>query len=92
MGEVYKALDTRLGRIVAVKVSQERFSDRFKREARVIASLNHPNVCALFDVGPDYLVMEYIEATPLRGPLPAESALAIALQIVAALEAAHAKG
>ncbi len=92
MGEVYKALDTRLDRNVAIKVSQVRFSERFRREARAIASLNHPNICALFDVGPDYLVMEYIEAAPLQGPLPAESALAVALQIVAALEAAHAKG
>jgi len=92
MGEVYKARDTRLGRIVAVKIPHERFSERFKREARLIASLNHPNICTLFDVGPDYLVMEYIEAAPLQGPLPVERALVVALQIVAALEAAHAKG
>jgi serine/threonine protein kinase len=92
MGEVYRARDSRLNRDVAIKVSQERFSERFRREARAIASLNHPNICALYDVGPNYLVMEYIEGAPLRGPLPAESALVVALQIVAALAAAHAKG
>ena len=62
MGEVYRARDTRLGRDVAVKVSAEKFSERFEREARAIASLNHPNVCTLHDVGPNYLVMEYIRA------------------------------
>src|SRR5438477_12098412 len=59
MGEVYRATDTRLHREVAVKVSAERFSERFEREARAIASLNHPNICTLHDVGPDYLVMEW---------------------------------
>jgi serine/threonine protein kinase len=62
MGEVYKARDTRLGRTVAVKICAEQFSDRFEREARAIAALNHPNICTLHDVGPNYLVMEYIEA------------------------------
>jgi serine/threonine protein kinase len=57
MGEVYRASDTRLRRDVAVKVSAERFSERFEIEARAIASLNHPNVCTLYDVGPNYLVM-----------------------------------
>src|SRR5215470_10716722 len=89
MGEVYRARDPRLGREVAVKVSAERFSERFEREARVIASLNHPNICTLFDVGPDYLVMELIEGSTLseriaEGPIPDEEALAISKQIAAA--------
>jgi serine/threonine protein kinase len=70
MREVWKARDTRLDRIVALKVSQEQFSDRFEREAKAIAALNHPNICTLHDVGPNYLVMEYIEGTPLKGPCP----------------------
>ncbi len=65
MGEVYRARDSRLGRDVAIKVSHENFSDRFEREARSIAALNHPNVCHLYDVGPNYLVMELIEGAPL---------------------------
>src|SRR5512142_3064339 len=65
MGEVYRARDPRLGRDVAVKVSTERFSERFEREARVIASLNHPNICTLHDVGPNYLVMELVEGPTL---------------------------
>src|SRR5579864_4583417 len=81
MGEVYIARDPRLGRDVAVKVSAERFSERFEREARVIASLNHPNVCTLHDVGPNYLVMELIEGPTLadrikEGAVPLEEALA----------------
>src|SRR5882724_656086 len=75
MGEVYKARDTRLDRTVAIKVSKEAFSERFEREARAVAALNHPNICQLYDVGPDYLVMEYIEGTPLKGPLPVDQAL-----------------
>ena len=58
MGEVYKACDTRLDRVVAIKVAKEQFPDRFEREARAIAALNHPNICHLYDVGPNYLVME----------------------------------
>ncbi len=65
MGEVYRARDPRLGRDVAIKVSAERFSDRFEREARAIAALNHPNICTLYDVGPDYLVMELVEGPTL---------------------------
>ena len=67
MGEVYRVRDTRLNRDVAIKVTQTQFSDRFEREARAIASLSHPNVCTLYDVGPNYLVMEYIEGAPLNG-------------------------
>src|ERR1700683_2208175 len=58
MGEVFRAGDTRLGRDVAIKITQERFSARFDREARAISSLNHPGICTLYDVGPNYLVME----------------------------------
>jgi len=97
MGEVYRARDTRLNRDVAVKVSAERFSERFEREARVVASLNHNNICHLYDVGPNYLVMELIEGPTLaerikQGPIPLEEALNIARQIADALEAAHEKG
>ena len=92
MGEVYKATDTRLGRVVAVKVSSERFSDRFEHEARAIAALNHPHVCQLYDVGPNYLVMEFVDGEPLRGPLPLEKAIEYAGQILDALDAAHRKG
>src|SRR5580658_3391561 len=92
MGEVWKARDTRLNRAVAIKFSQERFSARFEREARAIAQLNHPHICTLHDIGPDYLVMEYLEGVALSGPMPVEAALRLALQMAAALEAAHAKG
>ena len=77
MGEVWKARDTRLNRLVAIKSSHGRFSERFDREARAIAALNHPHVCALYDVGPDYLVMEYVEGETLKGPLPLDEALRI---------------
>ena len=92
MGEVWKARDTRLDRIVAIKVSKTEFSERFEREARAIAALNHSNICQLYDVGPNYLVMEYIEGTPLKGPLPVDQALKYAVQICAALDQAHKKG
>lgn len=59
MGEVYRAIDTRLDRLVAIKLSAARFSERFEREARMIAALNHPHICHLYDVGPNYLVMEF---------------------------------
>jgi eukaryotic-like serine/threonine-protein kinase len=92
MGEVHKAIDTRLGRTVAIKILYSAHTDRFEREARAIAALNHPNICTLYDVGPDYLVMEYIEGTPLKGPLPAEEAARLALEIAGALQVAHAAG
>jgi len=75
MGEVFRARDTRLNRTVALKVSKAEFGDRFAREAKAVAALNHPNICTLFDVGPNYLVMEYIEGTQLKGPLPVEKAV-----------------
>src|SRR5215471_2234637 len=92
MGEVYRATDTRLNRDVAIKVSTHQFNERFEREAKAIASLNHLHICQIYDVGPNYLVMEYVEGAPLKGPLPQGQALRYAVQIATALEAAHAKG
>ena len=65
MGEVYRAHDPRVGREVAIKVSAAQFTDRFEREIRAVASLNHSNICTLYDVGPSYLVMELIEGPTL---------------------------
>src|SRR4030095_29587 len=75
MGEVWKARDTRLDRIVAIKQSPRRVSGRLEREAGAVAALNHPHICTLYDVGPDYLVMEYVEGRPLHGPMPLDDAL-----------------
>ena len=92
MGEVYKARDPRLDRTVAIKISKQQFTERFEREARAVAALNHPNVCTLYDVGPNYLVMEYVDGAPVKGPLPLEQAIPIAVQIASALDAAHRRG
>ena len=92
MGTVYQARDTRLNRTVAIKVSEAKFSARFEREARVVAALNHPHICTLYDVGPNYLVMEYVDGEPLHGPLPVPEALRLAIQMADALDAAHRKG
>src|SRR6202167_946890 len=92
MGEVYRAIDTRLNRDVAIKVSAAQFSERFEREAKAIAALNHPNICQIYDVGPNYLVMELIEGESPKGPMPLDAALRIAHQIADALEAAHERG
>src|SRR5215469_10015190 len=97
MGQVYKARDTRLGREVAIKILSERFSDRFEREARAVAALNHQHICTLYDVGPDYLVMELVEGETLaerlkKGALSMEQTLQFGIQIAEALVAAHAKG
>jgi serine/threonine protein kinase len=107
MGEVYKARDTRLDRTVAIKILPEHLSDRdnlrerFEREAKTIASLNHPHICTLYDVGregsTDYLVMEYIEGETLaqrltRGSLPLEQVMQYAIEIADALDKAHRKG
>src|SRR6185295_18129764 len=81
MGEVYKAADTRLGRTVAIKFLKSEYTDRLDREARAIAALNHPHICTMHDVGPDYLVMECIEGKPLKGPLPVEKVLEYGSQI-----------
>src|SRR5215469_2740875 len=91
-GDVYKARDARLNRAVALKVAKEQFSDRFHREAEAVAALNHPHICTLHDVGPDYLVMEYVEGQPLKGPLPVGKAVESARQILDALDAAHRIG
>jgi serine/threonine protein kinase len=92
MGEVWKARDPRLNRDVAIKISALQFSGRFEREARAIAGLNHPHICTVYDVGPNYLVLEYIEGVPLGGPLPLDQALKYADQICDALDAAHRAG
>src|SRR5678815_2625519 len=97
MGQVYRARDQRVGRDVAIKVSFEKFNERFEREARAIASLNHPNICQLYDVGPNYLVMELVLGPTLadridqRG-LPLQECLPIARQIAEGIESAHEKG
>jgi serine/threonine-protein kinase len=97
MGRVYQANDARLGRSVAIKISRRRFTEGFELEARAIAALNHPNICTVYDVGPNYLVMELIEGATLadkikKGPLPLPKALDIARQIADALEVAHEAG
>src|SRR5438132_3671832 len=96
MGEVFRAVDTRLGRPVAIKVCAKQFGGRFEREARAISTLNHPHICTLYDVGPNYLVMELVEGETLasrleKGPLPMELVLRYGAQIADALAAAHAK-
>src|ERR1017187_2338193 len=92
MGEVWKARDTRLDRVVALKTSHAKFSERFEREARAVAALNHPNICQLYDVGPDYLVMEYIDGSPVTPPDSPRKLLDIAAQMSEGLAAAHAAG
>ena len=97
MGEVYRAHDPQLHREVAIKIGAAQFNDRSAREARLIAALNHPNICHIYDVGPNYLVMELVEGPTLaerlqQGRVPLDEALAIARQIAEALEAAHEKG
>jgi eukaryotic-like serine/threonine-protein kinase len=97
MGEVFRAIDTRLGRAVAIKIAHERFSSLFEREGRAISSLNHPHICTVYDVGSNYLVMELVEgetiAARLRsGPLSVKTAHLYASQIAAALAEAHGKG
>ena len=95
MGEVYRARDSRLGRDVAIKILPPQFAAqpyrlrRFEEEARAIAGLNHPHICQIYDVGPGYLVLEYIEGTPPRGPYAPDEAVRLGLQIVSALDAAH---
>lgn len=92
MGSVYKAHDTRLDRTVAIKTIDGQFSERFEREARTLASLNHPNICHLHDIGPDYLVLEYIEGQPVRGPLTLEEVVRLGAQVCDALAEAHERG
>ena len=92
MGEVWKARDTRLDRIVAIKRLKGQHTARFEQEARAIAALNHPNICQIYDIGPDYLVLEYVEGAPPKGPMPPASAVRLALEIASALEEAHRRG
>jgi serine/threonine protein kinase len=96
MGQVYKARDSRLDRDVAIKVASQRFSAQFEREVRAVATLNHPNICTLHDVGPNYLVMELVEGETLRDwltrALPVERSLEIARQVLEALRDAHQAG
>src|ERR1041385_8614978 len=107
MGEVYRALDTRLERTVAIKVlspqvvSSTNLKERFEREAKAISALNHPNICHLYDVGTQddvrYLVMELLEGETLaqrleKGPLPLDALLRHALEICEGLDAAHRGG
>ena len=97
MGQVYRGVDTRLGRPVAIKTVGEEFYYRFEREARAISCLNHPNICTLYDVGPGYLVMELVEGETLaarlqNGRLPMDVLQRYGAEIAAALAAAHAKG
>lgn len=91
MGEVYRGRDPRLAHRVAIKVSKTGFSERFECEAKAIAALNYHHICQICDVGPDYLVMEYVEGQQLKGPLPVEKALEYARQIAGSLDAAHTK-
>ena len=81
-----------LHRIVAIKQLKGQHTARFEQEARAIAALNHPHICQIYDVGPDYLVLEYIEGSPIQRPMAEADVVRAALQIAAALEAAHAKG
>ena len=96
MGQVYRAFDPRLHREIAIKIAAERFSERFAREVRAIATLNHPNICTIHDVGPNYLVTELVEGETLRDwfrrALPIERNLEIARQVLEALRAAHHAG
>ena len=92
MGEVWKARDSRLDRIVALKFLTAEFSQHFEREARAISSLNHPHICQLYDVGSDYLVMEFVDGKPLTGPMSLEKALHYAGQVLDALHVAHSRG
>jgi len=97
MGAVYRARDSRLGRDVAIKVADERFSDRSSLEAKAIAALNHPNICTLHDVGPNYLVMELLEGLTLAGriaagAMPIGEVVEVGRQIAGAIEEAHRQG
>ena len=97
MGQVFRATDTRLARDVAIKISHEKFTERFDREARAIAALNHPYICTLYDVGPNYLVMELVEGETIaarlkKGKLSIDDTLRYGAQIAEALAAAHTRG
>lgn len=92
MGEVWKANDTRLRRLVAIKFPRAHFSERFEREARAIAALNHPNVAQIYDVGDDFIVMEYVDGSPVGSSDDARKVLDTAVQMADGLAAAHRAG
>lgn len=92
MGEVYKAHDERLNRTVAIKRLIADDASRFQSEARAIAAINHPHICQIYDVGPDYLVLEYLQGEPIGGPVTRDEAVRLASQIADALHAAHERG
>ena len=92
MGEVYKARDGRLNRPVAIKRVIAGDKSRFQVEARAIAAINHPHICQIYDIGPDYLVLEYLEGGQLRGPVAPDEAVRLSSQIADALQAAHERG
>src|SRR5207253_2715702 len=103
MGEVYRARDTRLDRVVAIKILPADFAQdaklrlRFEREAKAISAINHPHICALYDVGPDYLVMEHCEGKTLakriaKGPLPIDQVVRYGMEMADALDKAHRQG
>jgi TolB-like protein/predicted Ser/Thr protein kinase len=92
MGEVYKAHDGRLNRRVAIKRLIADDASRFQSEALAIAAINHPHICQIYDVGPDYLVLEYLEGEPLRGPVASDEAVRLASQIADGLQSAHERG
>ena len=92
MGEVWKARDTRLDRIVALKCLKNACTARFQQEAHALAALSQPHICQIFDVGPDYLILEFVDGAPLKGPMSVEEAVPLALQVASALDAAHRRG
>src|SRR5687768_7733638 len=92
MGEVYKAHDERLNRTVAIKRMITDDVSRFQSEARAIAAINHPHICQIYDVGPDYLVLEYLQGEPLGGPVTRDEAVRLASQIADGLQSAHERG
>ena len=91
-GEVWTARDSRNNHVVAIKQLQSTHMSRFRAAGPAIAELRHPNICSILDIGPDYLVMEYVEGPTLRGPMAADKATRLAVQIAGALEAAHTHG
>jgi eukaryotic-like serine/threonine-protein kinase len=91
-GEVWTARDSRNDHVVAIKQLPSAHMSRFRADAPSIVELRHPNICSLLDVGPDYLVMEYVEGPTLRGPIAADKAMRLAIEVAGAIETAHAKG
>jgi eukaryotic-like serine/threonine-protein kinase len=92
MGQVYRARDIRLERLVAIKQLTAGFTRFFEREARTIAALNHPNICQVYDIGPDYMVLEYLDGSSPKGPMPANEVVPLAIALADALHMAHQRG